>query len=93
MFKFSQYIHVYTSLDIDCIIGNIHKWMYTPRGCAFLYIRSELHSTAETILASNQHYKGFPDKFFYQATRDYTPYCVVPEALEFQQYLGGRVSE
>ena len=71
--------------------GNLHKWLYCPRGCAFLYIRSELLHTAEPSLASNYHYEGYPKKFFYQGTRDYTPYCLVPEALQFQKMLGGMV--
>ncbi len=72
--------------------GNIHKWLYCPRGCALLYIRPELQSTAESMLASNYHHEGYPNRFFYQGTRDYTPYCMVPAAFEFQKMLGGQVS-
>ncbi len=75
------------------IIGNLHKWLYCPRGCALLYIRPELQASAQPSLASNEHHSGYPHNFFYQATRDYTPYCVVPEALRFQEMLGGMVKQ
>ena len=58
-----------------------------------LYIKSHLQDKTQPMLASTCHHEGFPHNFFTQATRDYTPYCIVPEAFKFHESLGGRVSK
>ena len=28
-------------LDVDYYVGDRYKWLYSPKGCAFLYVRKE----------------------------------------------------
>ena len=72
--------------------GNLHKWYFCARGCAILYIRPDQRDIARPLLASNLYLKGYPAEFYAQATRDYTPYCIVSTANMFYESIGGIVS-
>ncbi len=32
------------AIGADIYTGNLHKWLTTPRGCAFMYVRREHHN-------------------------------------------------
>lgn len=72
--------------------GNLHKWLYCPRGCAFLHVRSDQRDRTVPLLASSNYDAGFPDEFLTQGTRDNTSMTVVPQAMSFFERLGGMVS-
>ncbi|XP_021365491.1 probable L-cysteine desulfhydrase, chloroplastic [Mizuhopecten yessoensis] len=76
-------------LDPDFYTGNLHKWAYTPRGCALLYVRKEHHAWVRPLVTSWYYLKEFTMEFFMQGTRDDCAYVTVPDALQFYDDLGG----
>lgn len=82
------------SLDIkglnpDIYTGANHKWLLTPKGNSFLYVRKELQSKFDPLLISwgfESQMPGpnvFHDWHEMQGTRDYTSFLTVPAALQF----------
>ncbi|XP_060085061.1 uncharacterized protein LOC132564424 [Ylistrum balloti] len=76
-------------LDPDFYTGNLHKWAYTPRGCALLYVRREHHAWIRPLVTSWYYLKEFTMEFFMQGTRDDCAYVTVTDALKFYEDLGG----
>lgn len=72
--------------------GNLHKWLYAPRGCALLYVKKEHQGWVKPVVTSHGHKTSFQHDFFCQGTRDETPFCVAPEAIKFYNAIGGYVS-
>lgn len=73
----------------DFYTGNFHKWLYTPRGCAILWVAEEHQKWCAPLLISLQYKKGYQKEFKIQGTRDNIPYLVVPEVLKFFEDIGG----
>lgn len=78
-------------LNPDFYTGNFHKWVYTPRGCAILWIAKEHHDWCTPLVTSHMYKKGVQLEYFMQGTRDNIPYFLVPDALEFYNEIGGMV--
>ncbi|XP_019860468.1 PREDICTED: putative L-cysteine desulfhydrase 1 [Amphimedon queenslandica] len=76
-------------INAEFYTGNLHKWFFCPRGCAFLHVRSDQKDTIRPVIASSFYHKGFPEEFLTQGTRDNTPFTVVPQAMSFYERLGG----
>ncbi|KAK3087724.1 hypothetical protein FSP39_009673 [Pinctada imbricata] len=76
-------------LNVDFYTGNFHKWVFTPRGCAILYINRNHHDWVKPLVTSHNYQRGPYWEFEYQGTRDDTPYTVVPHALQFYKRMGG----
>jgi isopenicillin-N epimerase len=76
-------------LDADIYTGANHKWMMTPKGNSFLYVRKELQSKLDPLLISWGYESPLPspnvfhDYHEMQGTRDYTSFLTVPAALRF----------
>jgi isopenicillin-N epimerase len=70
------------SLGVDWYVGNCHKWLFAPRGCAFLWAKKgEVHP----LSISHGYRKGFAAEFDWTGTRDFSPWLAVPAALDFLQ--------
>lgn len=88
------------SLQADFYTGACHKWMMTPKGSSFLYVKKELQNLFEPLVVS-WGYKAiipsssqFLDYHQIQGTRDYTAFLTVPDAIAFmQQYNWCAVAE
>ena len=64
-------------------IGNIHKWLYGPKGTALLYVSPEWQ--AQIVPPTLSGCRGdFVCTFEYVGTRDYAPYAAVPAALAWR---------
>lgn len=83
-----------TALGADVYTANLHKWMCTPKGSAFLYVRRELQSQMLPLVVSwgwKSEQPGdspFIDQHEYVGTRDPAAYLTVPFALEWMNELG-----
>ncbi|XP_052092724.1 uncharacterized protein LOC127729109 [Mytilus californianus] len=76
-------------LKADFYIGNLHKWLYTPKGCAILYIKKDHKDYIKPLAISHGYKKGILTDFFHQGTRDDSAYCVAPVAIQFFNDIGG----
>ncbi|MFO0475838.1 MAG: aminotransferase class V-fold PLP-dependent enzyme [Alphaproteobacteria bacterium] len=84
--------HVGLAIDdigADWYTANAHKWLYAPKGTAFLHARDPQAIDLRPLATS--HYVGepFPLSFDYVGTRDVTAFLTVPDALDFIEGLGG----
>jgi len=77
------------TLGVDFYVGNLHKWCYAPRGCAFLWVSPTSRDIIEPLVTSHSYKKDFVEQFFMQGTIDHTPYLCVKSALKFYSDLGG----
>ncbi len=77
------------TLQADMYTGACHKWMMTPKGSSFLYVKRELQPMIEPFAVS-WGYKAvipsssqFLDYHQIQGTRDYSAFLTVPDAIAF----------
>lgn len=79
------------TLGADYYTGACHKWMMTPKGSSFLYVRKELQDALDPLIISWGYKADFPsDSQFYDyhqfnGTRDFSAYLTIPKALEFRK--------
>jgi isopenicillin-N epimerase len=80
-----------TGLDVDFYGGNCHKWLSSPKGAGFLYVRRELQPLIEPLVVSwgwRPREPGpsvFVDAIERQATHDIAAYLSVPAAIDYQR--------
>lgn len=89
-----------TALNADIYTGACHKWMMTPKGSSFLYVKKELQGRFDPLVVSWGYEAFFPSdsKFLdwhqMNGTRDYSAFLTIPKAIEFMnQYNWKEVSE
>ncbi len=80
-------------IGADVYTGNLHKWLCTPKGSAFLYVRPEHHHWVESLVISWGWGRSgsinpeatFVEKNEWQGTRDYSAFLAVPSAIQFHR--------
>jgi isopenicillin-N epimerase len=76
------------ALDADYYGANCHKWICSPKGAGFLYVRRELqHQVRPAVIShgANAGLEGnarFRAEFEWMGTRDITPWLCVPKAID-----------
>ncbi len=76
------------ALDPDFYGANCHKWICSPKGAGFLYVRRELQQQVRPAVISHGANAGlegnarFRAEFEWMGTRDITPWLCVPKAIE-----------
>lgn len=80
------------ALDPDFYTGTAHKWMLTPKGSSFLYVKKQYQEMLDPLVVSwgyesdNPGESQFLDYHEHQGTRDISAYLTIPAAIRF---LGG----
>jgi isopenicillin-N epimerase len=78
-------------LKADIYTGACHKWMMTPKGCSFLYVKKEYQDLFDPLVVSwgfgnpEIQLTRFLDYHQMQGTRDFTAFLTVPKAIEYMQ--------
>lgn len=75
----------------DFYTGACHKWMMTPKGSSFLYVKKEQQHRVDPLIVSWGYKALFPshstflDHHQMNGTRDYSAFLTIPAAIEFMQ--------
>jgi len=80
-------------LGADVVFGNCHKWMLSPKGAGFLYVRREVQPMIEPLIVSWGYHatdeiatgSEFIDYLQWTGTHDPAAYLSVPAAIGFMQ--------
>ena len=80
-----------STLQADIYTGACHKWMMTPKGSSFLYVKKELQHLFDPLIVSWGYEPNLstPATFFdyhqMQGTRDYSAFLTIPIAIDFME--------
>ena len=78
-----------SQLQADVYTGACHKWMCTPKGSSFLYVKREYQSMFDPLVVSwgyesaHPSHSQFLDYHQMQGTRDFSAFCTIPKAIQF----------
>ena len=78
-----------TDLDPDFYTGTLHKWMLSPKGCSFLYVKKERQNEIDPLIvgwgyqSENPSNSRFLDYHQHQGTRDISAFLTAPAAIQF----------
>lgn len=75
-------------LGADWYTGNLHKWLFAPRGSAFLWASPTAPVPVHPTVISWGLDKGFTAEFDWPGTRDFSPWLAAPAGLAFFEGLG-----
>jgi isopenicillin-N epimerase len=79
-------------LGVDFYMGNFHKWLWAPKGSAFLWVAPERQQELRPLIVSWAVDSPVPLEepewlahLHQQATRDVTPFLATPAGLQYQR--------
>jgi isopenicillin-N epimerase len=78
-------------IDPDFLFSNIHKWLFAPKGTAFLYTRKNLQNRVKPLItgwgwgSERELPSGsdYVDTNQFYGTNDYSSFLSIPSAIEF----------
>lgn len=79
------------TLQADIYTGACHKWMMTPKGSSFLYVKNEHQHLFDPLVVSWGYQSTAPSQSQFldyhqmQGTRDFSAFLCIPNAIEFMQ--------
>jgi len=79
------------ALNVDMYTGACHKWMMTPKGSSFLFVRKEHQNLFDPLVVSWGYKALFPshsqflDYHQQQGTRDFSAFLTIPDAIQFMK--------
>jgi isopenicillin-N epimerase len=77
-----------SQLEADVYTGACHKWMCTPKGCSFLYVKKEFQPLFDPLIISwgfesaTPSHSKFLDYHQLQGTRDISAFLTIPKTIE-----------
>jgi isopenicillin-N epimerase len=78
-----------TAIGADWYVGNCHKWLCAPKGCAFLHAAADRQAGLHPGTISHGYGQGFLAEFDWTGTTDPSRFLAVTEAIAFHHRLGG----
>lgn len=88
-------------LQPDFFVSNLHKWLFTPRGCAMLYVSPSHHGEIQTFPISHSYVDDHStltnekqesllvDKFAFTGSTSFASYISAIDAIEFRKTTCG----
>ncbi len=76
------------NLGADYYTGNCHKWLFAPKGAAFLWVAPENRSKIHPTVISQDYGASFQEEFAWTGTRDFTPWLSIGAAIDFLNEIG-----
>ena len=76
-------------LNPDFYTGTLHKWMLAPKGCSFLYVKSERQKGIDPLIVGWGYQSETPsnspflDYHQHQGTRDISAFLTAPAVIQF----------
>lgn len=80
-------IHI-EDIGADYYTGNCHKWMFAPKGTAFLWVAPRHQSSIHAPNTSHNYKTGFHPEFDWIGTRDVTPFLSLVASIGFIEEFG-----
>jgi isopenicillin-N epimerase len=77
-----------TAIGADWYLGNLHKWAWSPRSSAILWVAPERQAALHSPVVSWGLDLGLAWEFDWPGTRDPTPHLAAPAALAMMTALG-----
>ena len=78
-------------LSPDFWVGNLHKWLCAPKGCAALYVAPKWRETIHPTVISHGYGSGIAAQFDWTGTSDPTAWLCAPHVIEMHKNQGGAV--
>ena len=89
--------HAPGHVDVDLIanppdfwVGNLHKWLCAPKGCAVLVVAEQWHDAIHPTSISHDYGDGLQAEFKWTGTLDPSAWMCAPAAIEMHEEQGGR---
>jgi isopenicillin-N epimerase len=76
------------AIGADFYVGNCHKWLFAPKGCAFLWAAPAMQDTIHPLVISHGYGGGFRAEFDWTGTRDPSAWLAIDTALDFIETIG-----
>ena len=79
-------------LNPDIYVGACHKWMCSPKGVSFLYVKKELQKSIDPLVVSwgyesdEPSHSQFLDYHQWQGTKDMSAYLTIPDTIKFLKH-------
>ena len=84
-----EHLHL-KELGVDFYCGNFHKWFFSPKGAAFLYVKEEYQYFIEALIKSHGYGSGFHSQFIWDGCRDYSSILTIPNCIWFWENILNR---
>jgi len=72
------------SIGADYYVANGHKWLFSPKGSAILWVSKDKQKNIVPLVISSSGNISFVGEFEYTGTRDYTAFLSMGAALDFR---------
>ena len=77
------------AIGADWYVGNCHKWLGAPKGCAFLYAKPPAQEGLHPGTISHGYGQGFMAEFDWTGTTDPSRFLAIDAVIAFHHELGG----